>query len=201
MDIPLHAKVSCGGEECGETTLVIVNPATRQITHVVVQLNRFPYDDHLVPVDQIESSTADRVRLGCTEDGLAKLPNFNETEFAPGDVPYLGYPIEGYLIWPYLVPEMPVLIEHEHIPPGELAVRRGARVKARDGDVGKVDEFLIDPSNGNITHLVLEEGHLWGRKEVSIPVAEIDHIQEGNVFLKLDKHGVEVLPAIPARRP
>ncbi|MCL4560990.1 MAG: PRC-barrel domain-containing protein [Chloroflexi bacterium] len=201
MDIPLHAQVSCSDQECGETTLVIVDPAAQEVTHVIVREKRFPYNDHLVPVDQIESSSADQVRLRCSTDELAKLPQFNESEFAPGDGPYLGYPIEGYMVWPYMIPEMPILLEHEHIPPGELAIRRGARVKASDGDVGKVDEFLIDPSNGHITHLVLLEGHLWGRKDVSIPVAEIDRIEEGQVLLKLDKRGVGALPAVPAHRP
>ena len=30
------------------------------------------------------------------------------------------------------------------MPPGELAVRRGSHVRATDGDVGRVDEFLVD---------------------------------------------------------
>ena len=102
---------------------------------------------------------------------------------------------------PKAIPETEMIsVEHERIPPGELAVRRGARVEATDGHAGRVDEFLVHPTDGHITHLVLREGHLWGKKDVSIPVSQIDHIQEDAVYLKLDKHSVEALPSIPIRR-
>jgi sporulation protein YlmC with PRC-barrel domain len=66
--------------------------------------------------------------------------------------------------------------------------------------VGKVDEFLVDLSDGHITHLVLREGHLWGQKDVTIPVSEIQRIEEDTVYLKLDKHSIEKLPGIPVKR-
>jgi sporulation protein YlmC with PRC-barrel domain len=72
-------------------------------------------------------------------------------------------------------------------------------VQARDGHVGRVDEFLVDPTNGHITHLIMREGHLWGQKNVTIPVSEIDHIDEDTVHLKMDKREIELLPAIPIR--
>jgi len=43
-------------------------------------------------------------------------------------------------------------------------VRRGTRVEATDGHVGHVDEFVVNPENGHITHSVMREGHLWGKK-------------------------------------
>jgi sporulation protein YlmC with PRC-barrel domain len=73
-------------------------------------------------------------------------------------------------------------------------------VEATDGHAGRVDEFLVDPANGHITHLVLREGHLWGQKDVTIPVAQIDRIEDGAVYLKLDKESIGALPAIPIRR-
>jgi sporulation protein YlmC with PRC-barrel domain len=107
-----------------------------------------------------------------------------------------------YLVWPYHIPELDTTIPvtHQRIPHGELAVHRGARVEATDGHVGRVDEFLVDPVDTHITHLVLREGHLWGQKDVTIPVSHIDRIEEDTVYLKLDKHNVGALPAIPIRR-
>jgi hypothetical protein len=63
-----------------------------------------------------------------------------------------------------------------------------------------VDEFLVDPENDVITHLVLREGHLWGKKDVTIPVSEIKKIAEEAVYLKLDKKAIESLPTIPVNR-
>jgi sporulation protein YlmC with PRC-barrel domain len=87
-------------------------------------------------------------------------------------------------------------LEHESIPAGELAVHRGAAVEASDGYVGRVDEFLVDPENEHITHLVMREGHLWEQKEVTIPASAIARVEEDAVYLKLNKAGIEALPAV-----
>ena len=91
-------------------------------------------------------------------------------------------------------------IDEEQIPPGELAVYRGARVEAADGKVGVLGEFLVNPLTGHISHLILMEGHLWGKREVTIPVSAIDRIEEDTVYFKLDKKAVESLPSEPVRR-
>ncbi len=68
---------------------------------------------------------------------------------------------------------------------------------ASDGLIGHVDEFLIDPANQQITHLILREGHFWGQKEVTIPVIQIERIEEDTVYLKLSKEEIEKLPKTP----
>ena len=105
------------------------------------------------------------------------------------------------MMWPYYAPLASYITpEKEHIPADELAIRRGARVEAVDGHVGRVDEFLVNPSNDQISHLVMREGHLWGQKDVTIPVSQIDHYQDNTVYLKLNKQDIEKLPSIPVRR-
>ncbi len=105
------------------------------------------------------------------------------------------------MLWPYATPATGfIMIENEHIPANELAVRRGASVEATDGHAGRVDEFLIDPIDNTITHLVLREGHLWGQKNITIPMSQIDRFEENTVWLKLDKQSIEALPAIPIHR-
>jgi len=51
-----------------------------------------------------------------------------------------------------------------------------------------------------ITHLVMREGHLWGQKDVIIPLSAIGEPREDTVFLKLDKHQIESLPTFPVHR-
>jgi uncharacterized membrane protein len=48
--------------------------------------------------------------------------------------------------------------------------------------------------------LVLREGHLWGDKVVTLPIAVIDYTEQENVYLKLDKQTIESLPAIPVKQ-
>jgi len=195
MDIALNAEVYCADGLCGRSTHVILKPTTEKVTHLVVREKQWPHTEFLVPMAAVTATTPDSINLSCTRSELADLQPFVETEYVKVDIPrYAGgmYLMEPYA---YLEPEM-LPVEHEAIPAGELAVRRGTRVEATDGHVGQVDEFLINPADERITHLVLREGHLWGQRDVTIPVSEIDHIVEDAVYLKLDKRSVEVLPAI-----
>ena len=202
MDIPVNVDVLCAGELCGRSTCLIVNPIDARITHLVVIENDFPYIERLVPVETILDSSPNSIQLRCNKAQLSEMEPFKEAEFLnagqlESTLPY-GVP---YLIWPYSMYDgMSILLEHEHIPAGEVSIRRGTPVKAKDGRVGKVDEFLVDPKNDIITHLVLREGHLWGKKDVSIPVSEIDRITDDAVYLKLGKKVIATLPTVPVRR-
>jgi hypothetical protein len=73
-------------------------------------------------------------------------------------------------------------------------------VGATNGKVGRVDEFIIEPTSGFITHVVMREGHLWDQREVAIPISAIDRIEENTVFLILDRSEVKALPAVPVKR-
>ena len=199
MEISVNAEVQCTDGPCGRSTYVILNPTTDQLTHLVVKHKQSPHVERLVAIDQVEEASPDLIRLRCTGHEFGEMEPFIETEFVRVTVP--EYASDSYMAWPYVIPKTVTrTVKHEHIPPGELAVRRGARVEATDGHVGRVDEFLVNPSNGHITHLVLREGHLWGQKDVAIPVSEIWYIEEKIVYLKLDKHSIEALPTIPIHR-
>lgn len=202
MEIPLSADVRCGGSSCGSSVAIVMNPVTEQVTHVVVKEKHAPHTQRLVPIDSVVETTPKYIELRCSPAELAKMDAFIETEFIKTEVPYYGTDAVVYN-WSFVVPETEtklVSVQHERIPPGELAIHRGAPVRGTDGRLGKVDEFLVDPTDSHITHLVLREGHLWGQKDVSIPVSEIDRIHEGVVELRLSKREVEGLPTIPVRR-
>ena len=202
MDIPLNAEVHCADGVCGRSTYVVVNPVNEQVTHVVVREEWFPQAEYLVPLDLVTESTSDTIHLRCMKKDLVMQAPFIEVEYVEGDLPGFRYEKGNYMLWPYNVPEEGEVIpvETERVPPGALAVRRGAHVRAIDGRVGRVDEFLVDPVSEHITHLILREGHLWGQKDVTIPVSEITHIEQDTVHLKLTKKQIEALPTIPLRR-
>jgi hypothetical protein len=67
-------------------------------------------------------------------------------------------------------------------------------VEATDGYVGQLDELLINAKDMQVTHLVLLVRHLFEGKEITIPVSQIDHIDQGTIYLKLDRQSVEALP-------
>lgn len=198
-DIPMGAEVICSDGGCGKLVCVLLNPVTEKVTHLVVKEQKQEKTEYVVPLDQVIESSPASIYIYCKTVELEEMQPFKETEFLPNTIFSLGS--TPSMLWPYDAPGLgAIVLEHEHIPPDELAVHRGARVIATDGEVGKVDEFLIDPENGHITHLILREGHLWDQEDVTIPVAQIEHIEEDAVYLKIDKCAIEALPAIPLRR-
>ena len=83
----------------------------------------------------------------------------------------------------------------DRIPAGEVAVRRGDHVHATDGAIGRVQGLVIDPSDHQVTHVLLDEGHLWGEKRVAIPISAVTGVEDG-VQLNLTKDEVRDLPAV-----
>ena len=202
MDIPINVEVQCADKKCGRSICLIVNPINERITHLVVAEKAFPYIERLVPVDKILASSPNSIQLRCSQSDLSDMDTFEETDFIEAGQLETSLPYSvPYEVWPYAMYEAILIsLEHERIPAGEVVIRRGTPVKARDGQVGKVDEFLIDPENNVITHLILHEGHLWGKKDVTIPVSEIDKIADEAVYVKLDKDAIASLPAVHLKR-
>lgn len=207
MDIPINAKVFCQSDECGKTTCVIINPISKVVTHIVVQEKGFIGIERLIPVDEILESKDDQIALRCTLSEFSKFESFTESHYIGGEDQFLDYQAEHYYYHPYMMPEFddifeyePMYEEIERIPPCEFGVHQGATIHATDGKVGQINEFLISPVDNHISHLILKEGHLWGKKLVTIPVSEIDRIETDRVYLKLNKQAIEKLPTIPVKR-
>jgi len=201
-EIPLGAEVACLDGPCGKTISIVINPTNKSVTHVVVRDKTLGVDpERLIPIEHLGEATEKRVRLNIRRDEMTRMEPFVTTRYIKTKQvdfmeSYIGHDFDLYLM-PYATPMKTVYtqVAEKQVPPGELAVYRGARVEATDGKVGVLGEFLVDPLTGHISHLILMEGHLWGKKEVSIPVSAIDRIEAETVFLALDKKAVESLPS------
>jgi sporulation protein YlmC with PRC-barrel domain len=207
MDIPLDVEVRCSDGVCGKSTVIIVDPDTDTVTHVVIQASG---GDYLVPIDVITESAPTHIQLRWSQAELEAAEPFERLETLSEDEQimklqvmsgsYVGWSASG-MPGEYMAP-VPIssTVEVEQIPAHERALHQGADVEATDGRVGQVDEFIIDSATGRISHLVLLKGHLWGKKDVTIPVSEIDRVEDDVVYLKLDKDAVSQLPSTPATR-
>ena len=51
----------------------------------------------------------------------------------------------------------------------------------------------MDSADHRVIHVLLREGHLWGRKEVAIPVSAVASLDDG-IWLNITKKQVEELP-------
>lgn len=84
-----------------------------------------------------------------------------------------------------------------------VGLRTGAdRVVAllrTDGDIGRVQGLVVDPADHHVTHVLLDEGHLWGKKEVAIPIGAVTGVEDG-VRLNLTKDELSALPPVEIDR-
>jgi hypothetical protein len=73
-------------------------------------------------------------------------------------------------------------------------VHRGDPVHTTDGTVGHLHGLVVGPDD-RVSHLLLQEGHLWGRKQVAIPITAVTTMDDG-VALRLTTRQVHDLPEI-----
>ena len=160
----------------------------------------------LVPLG-LADATAGEIRLRCTLADFEKLDPAEETQFLPGTPGYPGYDPEQVLSMPYYGMGMgrggtyvPQTVTYDTVPLDEVEVRRGEHVHATDGHIGKVQGLVIDPNSHRVTHVLLQEGHLWGRKEVAIPIGAVTGVDDG-IRLNITKQQVQDLPPVDIHHP
>jgi sporulation protein YlmC with PRC-barrel domain len=91
---------------------------------------------------------------------------------------------------------VPQEVTVDSVPSGEVDIRRDLTACATDGEIGQVQGLIVEPGGHHVTHVLLRQGHRWGRKEVAIPIGAVTKIGTLLVHLSLTKHQVEDLPPV-----
>jgi sporulation protein YlmC with PRC-barrel domain len=217
--LELGSPVNCTDGPFGKLADVVIDPTKRRVTHLVVE----PQGDHgearLVPIELADTDHGESsaISMRCSLEEAGKLKAVEEYAYLRlGDSPELepGWDIgiESVLAEPYYgyaggpgyetVPagyDSHVSMTYDRVPKGEVEIRRASEVASSDGhSLGKVDGFLVD--DDHITHFVLERGHLWGKREVTIPISAVASVYTDAVTLTLTKDEVGDLPSVPVHR-
>jgi sporulation protein YlmC with PRC-barrel domain len=198
----IGAEASCSDGTRGSVTRVIVDPVAEAITHLVVEPGHRKAQARIVPLSLVDV-TDGQVKIRCARAEFDKLDPAEEIRFLPGANDYPGYGAGQVGYWPHYGlgggpmsgAEITQTIAYDAVPPGEVDVRRGDPVQATDGDIGRVHGLVIDRASGHVTHVLLQEGHLWGRKEVTIPISAVTSTGDG-IQLSLSKQQVKDLPPV-----
>jgi sporulation protein YlmC with PRC-barrel domain len=221
--LELGRPVNCTDGPFGKLADVIIDPTKRRVTHLVVE----PHDDHgkarLVPIELAsdEEGETPAIAVRCSLDEANQLQLVEETAYirlgeSPELEPGWDLGVESVLAEPYYVysyaggpgyetgppPDYDphVTVTYDRIPKGDVEIRRASEVTSADGHhLGKVDGFLVDDDDA-ITHFVLERGHLWGRREVTIPINAVTTVFTDAVTLTLTKDEVGELPSVRVHR-
>jgi sporulation protein YlmC with PRC-barrel domain len=198
----IGAGANCTDGSCGEVSRVVVDPIARTVTHLVVEPQHRHGRGRLVPLNLVDVVAGD-IRLRCTLAEFNRLDLGQEAQFLPGADGWGGYPPGQVLAWPYYNLGTRSLGDgsasqaatYDGVPLGEVRVRRGEHVRATDGLIGRVQGLVIDPDHHRVTHLLLQDGHLWGSKEVAIPIGAVA-VADGGIRLRIAKQDVRDLPSV-----
>ena len=203
MRLDLGSSVHCSDAAFGELADVIVDPISRRVTHLVVE----PHGNHergrLVPIDRV-SPAGDGLALDCSVAEVQALEPVRESTYVRagelvvtdpdwdvGAQDVLALPIYQELngMGAAIDPDPHVMVSYDRIPKHEVEIRRSSAVISTDGhQLGHVEGFLI--GSGEMADVVLEHGHLWGRREVVIPAAAVERVQNDSITLSLTKEQV-----------
>jgi hypothetical protein len=192
----------CSDGYRGEVRAVVIDPAARTVTHIVVEPLGRRGLARLAPLDLVDAESG-QIRLRCTETEFMSLDAAEETlaEFT------LGQPVPVQLIPPgwrgtgepstdggsiLRIDEKETI---DVIPAGEVEEHGGDHVHATDGDTGQVRGFQIDSGSGQLTHVLLREGHAWGRRAVAIPFDKVVGL-DGGIRLSITRQQVRDLPPV-----
>lgn len=205
MDIPIHAKVTCIDGPVGKSSHIIVDLITEQVTHFVVKTDH-PDKQFLVPIDKIEGSDRSVILLDCSKEDVYQFYPFNESYFNGTDAYDSAPPVpnggsaSSTMYRPYRTADYgkdsPASGSHYD----EIALNKGTLVLATDGEVGKIDELVIDPETHRVTHLLLRQHFIFNKWIVTIPVSKIERVDADTVFLNIDKKAIEDMPAVALKR-
>lgn len=206
----IGAEVSCEDGVCGELSRVVLDPVARVLTHLVVEPRHRPGLARLVPIELVGAS-AEQIRLQCSAAEFDALEAAEEARFLPEASGQFGYADSEVFAWPYYglgrgiggmglggigMAAAPQSIAFDRVPVGEVEVRHGEHVHATDGPIGRIQGLVIDPADQHVTHVLLQEGHLWGRKEVAIPIGAVTEVADDGVRLELTRDQVRDLPPV-----
>jgi uncharacterized protein YrrD len=204
---------TASGDRVGDIDRVVLDPKTKEVSHIVVRKGLIFNKDKIVPIDLIAFAAEDHVVLREDAGDLERLPDFEEERYivldetelaraeARSDFPTPLYPYfptygTGYgagQIYPTSPPQ-PYIIQTElNIPEGEVALEEGAKVISADGEqVGNVEKVLTDAQADRATNFVVSEGLLLKERKL-IPVAWVDRVYEDEVHLAVGSTMFEVL--------
>ena len=218
MRLEIGNRVRCTDGVYGELADIVIDPLEKRVTHLVVQPEQGEGEARLVPIQLAKGRDDEQreIELECTLDEAQGFESVHEAAYLrlgenPAEDPDWDVGVEDVLAMPYYAGGLDedaypgefdshVTMYYDRVPKGEVEVRRASVVISADGhSLGEVDGFVVD-ADEHITHFVLERGHLWGRKEVTIPIGAVARVESDAVHVALSKDEVGALPAVRVGR-
>ena len=200
MNFALGTTVRCSDGTARELADIVVDAPGRRVTHLVVQPKRQHEEARLVPLELAGEDAKGGVSLFCTAETLDGLERVREFAYLPaGQQPKESAEwdvgVEDVLVAPSVDPldmaepelDPNVNLMYDRVPKGEVELRVTSSVYSKDEHrLGSVNG-VVAGEDGVITMLAFQRGHLWWRREISVPVDAIASLENDIVTLAVEK--------------
>ena len=192
--------VTAENKKVGHLARVVLDPRTKEVSHLIVRQGFFFTEDKVVPLSLVAATTDERVVLRQDAGDLEALPEYNEEQFVPLDeveqsrlnaASIYGVPLYPYMGYP--IPTLQQIEVEPNIPDNTVALAEGAKVFSADGEhVGDVDRILTDTETDRVTHLVISQGLILKERKL-LPIAWVSLIKPDELYLAVGTTMVESL--------
>jgi uncharacterized protein YrrD len=203
--------VYCTDGELGELADVVIAPRSMRVVDMVIRPRHMGGPARLVPIEAAQGSRwGERIHLGCSKEEAARFPAIQEaaalgmgeapagdSEWDVGVQDVIAAPTGSSMDMAPTLDELDPLMEvtYDRIPKGKVELRHRSCVVSSDGHiVGKIDAFVVD--GDELTHLILERGHMWGRRDITVPISCLASVKTDEVVLGISRHEVGALPSV-----
>jgi hypothetical protein len=211
MHLRLDANVRTTDGLSGTLADVVLDPVKRAVTHVVVRAGEPDPAARLVPLPLVAGGTApgDALSLTCTAEQFEQLESIQGYAYLPVDerpAPDSEWDVgvEDVVMMPsYQGADLGVYtaeidpnvgVTYDRVPKGEVEIRHSSVVESSDDhELGAVNAFVVE--NTAITQVVVEHGHLWWHRAVSVPIESVATLETNAIRLALTKAEFGKLPS------
>jgi hypothetical protein len=208
MNLALGSTVRCSDGAVRELADIVVDGPGRRVTHLVVQPKRQHEEARLVSLELVGEDANGGVSLICTAETLDGLERVREYAYLPAgqqpeENPQWDVGVEDVLVVPSVEPldmaepelDPNVNLMYDRVPKGEVELRLTSSVYSKDEHrVGSVNGVVVG-EDGVITVLTLLRGHLWWRREISVPADAIASLENDIATLAVEKSELKRFPS------
>ena len=211
MQLRLDEHVRTSDGLSGTLADVVIDPAKRSVTHVVVRAGEPDPAARLVPLQLVTGGNApgEAVSLSCTAEEFGRLESVQGYAYLPVDerpAPDSEWDVgvEDVVMMPsyqgadlgvYTAEVDPnVGVTYDRVPKGEVEIRRSSVVASSEGDdVGTVHAIVLE--GGTIATFEVEHGHLWWKRVASVPIGSVAKLETNEITLGLTRGEFGKLPS------
>ncbi len=190
MKQPIGTQVYIDGTSIGKVIYLIVDPRSRELTHIIVKRANFA-NAKIISLTAIEINTKRAIIL-YDDTRWDDLPNFQAEYYEPADG-------DSYVLMPKVV--LHPLYYYPHIEQHRLTDTAQSIAYVLSKEIVHKGMYVFDKNeqqfaevisrgenaDGQLTHVIIKINN-GDKREIHVPISWISHLKEKNLYLKINQN-------------